>query len=460
MVRTPHPPRHLRLGLIGLAALFFANPCVAIIDFLPDAFGYLLLWAALYYVADLHPYLAEARSGFLRMAMIDAFKVASLFFLVTVASRDEQPTMQLLFTFVFAVLDLIYALPAWRNFFDGLFGVISQDGDLRRYDLISRGRGGRIRRTRSLPEVLRGGTTAFILWRAALTTLPEMTALSAFEHSGNVTNFDRDIYEFRGLFVFLSFCLLALIGLIWLIRMLRLTHRLYGDAEMIRCLTDRYSIDVLIDEGLFTRRYSKLALLICTLGALFSVDFYIEELNVIPDLVSVLLFVFAVLALRRCADGWQIPLALLGLWGSASGFATWCERYFHGSFYPALVYKKAEAYTRYQLMCVATAAEQITFIAAMVGLFWLIGRFCREISRDLREEVGHTLTVWLVLAILSGVSGVLYDILLPSVEFIWIVDITVGLVFAGYTWKGFADITESISLAISERIHRKERKES
>ncbi len=458
MVSTPRVPRRLRFGLFGLAALFFANPNVANIDILPDAIGYLLLWAGLYYGADLHGRLAEAREGFLRMAFIDAAKIVSFFFLVTVASRDEQPTMQLLFTFVFSVLEIIYALPAWRNFFDGLDGLISDKGNLRRYDLISRGRGGKIRRTRSLPELLRRATTAWLIWRAALATLPEMTALSAFEHSGYVTNFDRDIYEFHGLFVFLAVCIMFVIGFIWLIRMLRFVHRLHGDTDMLDSLREQYAETVLVDEGLFLCRRSRAALLFCTLGALFSVDFYVEELNVIPDFIAVLLFAIAVLILFRCSIRPQISLILLGVWGGASVFATWCERYFHGSFYPGLVYKNAEAYTRFQLMCTATVIEQIAFAAAMVGIFLLIGGFCRRISTDLRADIGHTLTVWLVLAAFSAVSGAVYDFLLPSTS-IWLIDMAIGLIFAFYSWKGFADITEAISLAVGERIPHRERKE-
>ena len=187
MDTAPRIPRKLRFSLFALSALFFANPNIANIDILPDSIGYLLLWAGLYYAADLHSRLDEARDGFLRMAFIDAAKTASFFFLVMVASRDEQPTLQLVFTFVFGVLELIYALPAWKNFFEGMYGLISDRGDLRRYDL-----GGR-KRTRCLPELLGRSTTAWIIWRATLSTLPEMTSLSAFEHSGYVTNFDRDI---------------------------------------------------------------------------------------------------------------------------------------------------------------------------------------------------------------------------------------------------------------------------
>ena len=104
MALTPRVSRRLRLGLIAAATLFFWNPIVAIIDPLPDFVGYLLLWGALGYLADLHTYLDEARTGFLRMAFIDVLKPVGLFWLVTVPVAEEQPSAQLLLTFVFAVL--------------------------------------------------------------------------------------------------------------------------------------------------------------------------------------------------------------------------------------------------------------------------------------------------------------------------------------------------------------------
>ena len=471
MALTPRISRHLRFGLLIAAALFFWNPIVAIIDPLPDCIGYLLLWAALGYTADLHTYLAEARAGFLRMAFIDAIKLVGLLWLVTVPVADEQPSAQLLLTFVFAVLELIYAIPAWNNFYDGMFGLISNDGNLRRYDLVSRPRtvwrrdpavGKRKKvtlppRVRSLPELLKSGTVIWIIVRAALATLPELTALSAFEYEGYVTNNDVDIYSFRNLFVFLAVCVMAVIGLRWLWRMLRFTVRLYRDNVLTAALTARYADTILPDEGLFLRRRLKLGLTLVTIGAILSVDFYVEELNIIPDLLAALVLAAAILVLRRCSDRWVPAICATGTWGLASVVSSYCAYAFHNEFYPELVYKNSEAYAAYRLMCTATLVEQIAFAGTVVCLGLMLISVIRRVDAGLLPDLRGKIVGWLVLGLLAAASGVAYDLLLPSVEFIWLIDFGIGLLFAGHAWKGIGDINDALAVSIRDGLSQQER---
>lgn len=475
MAIPPRIPRHLRFGLFIAAALFFWNPIVAVIDPLPDCIGYLLLWFALGYAADLHTYLAEARRGFLRMAGIDALKLVSLLWLVTVPVAEEKPSAQLLLTFVFAVLELIYAIPAWNNFFDGMYGLIANDGDLRTYDLVSRPRKVRVKcetepgkkaeyrtvekppRIRSLPELLKGGTVAWIIWRAVLTTLPEMSALSSFEHEGYVTNYDVDIYSFRGLFVTLAVFVMMIIGLRWLWRMLRFTSRLRRDAALIEALSARYADTVLPDEGLFLRRRIKLGLTVATIGAILSVDFYVEEMNILPDVLAAALFVAAILVLRHCSDRWLPALCAAGTWGVASIVSAYCANAFHSEFYPALVYKNSGAYDAYRLMCTATVIEQIAFAGAMVCFGMLLISIIRRVDAGLWIDLRGKVIGWIVLAVLSAGSGVAYDLLLPSVEFIWLIDFAICLLFAGHAWKGLGDLYDALAVSIRDGLTQQER---
>ncbi len=457
MALIPRPTRRLRFSLIFAAALFFWNPIVAIIDPLPDFIGYLLLWAALGYTADLHTYLAEARTGFLRMAFIDALKLVGLLWLVTVPVVEEQPSAQLLLTFVFAVLELIYAIPAWNNFFDGMYGLISGDGDLRRYDLVSRPRRGRAPRVRSLPELLKRGTVIWIIARAALATLPELTALSAFEYEGYVTNNDVDIYSFRSLFVLAAVVVMAVLGIRWLIRMLRFARRVYRDESMTAALILRYTETVQPDAGRFLRRRIKLGLLVVTIGALLSADFYVEELNILPDLLAAVLFAAAILLLRECGIRWKPALGMVGIWGVISALSSWCAYAFHDEYYPALVYKNSGAYDAFRLMCTATIVEQLAFAGAMVCVGLMLTELIRRVDQSLWRDLRGKLIGWYVLAGLAAVSGAAYDLLLPSVEFIWLIDCGIGLLFAGHAWKGLGDVEEALSISIRDGLSQNER---
>ena len=475
MALTPRVSRRLRLGLIAAATLFFWNPIVAIIDPLPDFVGYLLLWGALGYLADLHTYLDEARTGFLRMAFIDVLKPVGLFWLVTVPVAEEQPSAQLLLTFVFAVIELIYAIPAWNNFFDGIYGLIANEGDLRRYDSGARPRKRlvRIRQNgkrklawveipadvRSLPELLKGGTTLWIIARAALTVLPELTALSAFEYEGYVTNYDIDVYSFRGLFVLMALVLMAVFGIRWLFRMMRMALHLRRDDKLIEGLTARYRETVLPDVGRFMRRRIKLGLVLTTIGALLAADFYVEEMNILPDALAAVLFCAAVLVLRDCGRQWHAALWTAGVWGLVSAFSSWCAYAFYSEFYPALVYKNSEAYAAYRLMCAATVAEQLVFAGAMVTFGLLLVSIIRTVDDSLWGDLRGKIFLWWGLAGLSALSGVAYDLLLPSVEFIWLIDFGIGLLFLLHAWKGIGDVGDALAVSLRDGAYQQERKD-
>lgn len=457
MEAKPRTKGRMGLGLLSLAVLFFFNPNIAVIDFLPDLFGHLLLYIALSRVADLQSHLGEARNGFLRLAFIDGCKLVSLLWLITMTSAKERPNAQLLLTFAFAVIELIYAIPAWNHFYDGIFMLVSANGDLRRYDYRPRGN----RRTPSMFEKLKPATVAMLICRAALAVLPELSSLSSFAYSGYVTNNDRDIYDFYELFVLLAFTLMLIIGVVWLCRVLRFTHRIRTDTRLHDALCLRYADEVLPNTSLFTTRRLKFGLRLATLGVILTVDFYVEEYNILPDILAAAALFAAIWTLRPLVDvgKWRLPLICCGVWGVTSLLASAAAIYFHSEFYPELVYKNSEAYTRYQLMCATSVIEQIAF-AAVIATFAmllaaLIRRFVANGGRNdefTREELSRKLEWLLVFGGLSAMISGVYDFLIPSVEFIWLIDFGFGLLFAGYGWKNFGEIYDILAREIQMKL--------
>ncbi|MBR6708247.1 MAG: hypothetical protein IKL84_01055 [Clostridia bacterium] len=468
---VPRLRRHLYIGLFIPAVLFFFNPNIAIVDLLPDTIGYFLLFAALFYLADLNPHLDEARRGFLRMALIDLCRLPVFMLLLSLPNK-EQPEAQLLATFVFAVLEMIYALPAWRHFFEGISSVILGSGDLSRYDLPGRrslvrsvGRNGRVRLrlgergpARSMPDVLKTATVWLIIMRNLLAVLPEATSLSSFEAEGYVTNFDRDIYEFRRLFVVLAFLVMAIIGIVWLVRALRLMIRIKRDTGLAEALSVRWEREVMPRENMFLCRRIKHGYFLLTFAFLLSIDLYVDNLNFIPDFLAAIVLVWALLTLRRCAKNWQLPLVFSVLWGLVSLGSAFVSGHFFEHYYIDYIYRSTEAYTQYAVMVWATTVEQLFFIAAVgltIAMLWnMIRQYMRDGGRESRAlERDHlrSLVIMLVLAAVSTVSGVLYDYYLPSVEFIWCIDCACSIVFALYAWNALGETRESLCIAIGER---------
>lgn len=156
---------------------------------------------------------------------------------------------------------------------------------------------------------------------------------------------------------------------------------------------------------------------------------------------------------------WRLPLICCGVWGVTSLLASAAAIYFHSEFYPELVYKNSEAYTRYQLMCATSVIEQIAF-AAVIATFAmllaaLIRRFVANGGRNdefTREELSRKLEWLLVFGGLSAMISGVYDFLIPSVEFIWLIDFGFGLLFAGYGWKNFGEIYDILAREIQMKL--------
>lgn len=133
------PARAVWLALISAVCLVI--PGFNIIDVFPDFIAYIILaWVFRKYV-DYAPYFAEARQGFVRLAVVSALKIPALVLMVGAMGFGGDSIA--LFTLVFAVLELMLLFPAISSAFSALYYVgergncpatISQFGRGRRPD--------------------------------------------------------------------------------------------------------------------------------------------------------------------------------------------------------------------------------------------------------------------------------------------------------------------------------------
>ncbi len=453
---APTSCRSIKFGLFTLAVVFIFNPLIAVLDLLPDAIGYLVLCIALTRLADLYPQLAEARQKFWRMAGIDAAKLLSNLWMITMVVDHELPNTRLLLTFVFAVLEFIYAIPAWSALFEGLYAMILTDGELARYLPPVRRR----RRTeKTMPELCGRATVAFFIWRNVLAVLPELSSLSyaAFENSGYVTNADRNIYDFRGLFLVVAIFLMCIVGVIWLVRTLRFTARLASDKALSVRVTERYTAEIIPREKLFVRRNLRFSLKLLVPAAICSIDLYLDGVNILPDILGAFFIIWALLRLRRCLGGWQLPLALSALWGILSVGTAYLNFRFYDQYYIELIYRKPDAYYAYGNLAVSTLLTQFAFLAALLSLGWYLYRISRHYlqssgreNREILAEHRVKLIGFGILVLLSALGGVGYVFLQLRVEFIWLLDFALALILAIDVWKMMSEISEDILRAVGE----------
>jgi hypothetical protein len=196
--------KNLGLGLVCLSFVFLFNPMLAVIDLLPDVIGYLLLCIGISQLADMNYHFEEALRYFKRMILVSSIQLFSIFILFGFVTGRERPTTILLLTFTFAVIDVIFLIHAYNQFFEGFLylgsrmdakNVFHTEEQLTRLEKRQQLREERMARKevdaprrryrRRIPKAPKtntalasGFTTVFIVLKAILTVLPEFTALS------------------------------------------------------------------------------------------------------------------------------------------------------------------------------------------------------------------------------------------------------------------------------------------
>ncbi len=272
--------KHLGFGYFIAAAVFLANPCLNIVDILPDFFGYVFLLKGLEKWADLCPNVRDAVAGLSKLRWVMLLK---LFASALVPLVDE--TYVLLFTFSFAVLELIFALPAASRIFDGLeyFGT--------RFDGKNVFCG--IKDARTL-------TTVFFIVKSAFCLFPELCELSSFEYSGVITSgVQTDPAAYKNPLIILNLFVCSIVGIAWLIKIIRYTISVFRDSEFLARILKDYDLEIGNDDGLAVRRTLRSAVTMLIAGFAFFPSLFIDGINIIPTFVGAAFLIAAIKKLSK-----------------------------------------------------------------------------------------------------------------------------------------------------------------
>ena len=128
--------------------------------------------------------------------------------------------------------------------------------------------------------------------------LPEVTVLSHEKGGVELSDASR-LYDFVGIYRLFGIAVSLVMGLIWLIWTIRIISRIKGDAPLWEKLTHKYEAEVLTRHDLFAMRSVKLSLGCLIAAAVFSLDLYLDGINIIPDVCTALLLGLSLLFLRR-----------------------------------------------------------------------------------------------------------------------------------------------------------------
>ncbi len=478
----------IRFGLLVIGFIFFANPNVSIFDVLPDCIGCAFIIAAIFKLGDVSAEMGDARSAFHTLLWINLSKLPALVLLLWVTGVNVgEDTMWLLFAFCYSVAETVFGIRAFTLLFDGFayLGTRCEGGDfvfarlVRPEQVIKRGRNkGKIRpaKYRRLESISRFNAV-FIGIKTLLCTLPEFALLSSQDTLGYVTAEGMTLYSFRPLLIVLAAITTLVLGIVWLCRTLGYMKYLSGHKDFFASLFDEYNSLVKARKGIFAMRRTHIFAVLVSAAALFSVDFYLDEINFIPDFVAALLLFAAATVISNQIGGtkWLKAASLAYLVSSLVTFVAMIR--FKSEYSYAAVHKIERARALYIPYAVSNALTQVFFVIAFFALASVIMRIVRahtgintltgtSSSSKPLEKVYFARTVRLrIFSLLAGIMSSLYFyfvvdvktvalrndgygtggyLYFPKFEIVWMVDFAVAMIFAVFTCNLVYDLLSEV----------------
>lgn len=448
--------KYLGFGTAAISAFFLFNPDIALIDVLPDVIGYLLLTLSMRYMRDLSPHFENAWKKFRWLVLLSAAKLGALLWVFgDLSSMQERSTMMLLLSFSICVLELILGIPAWISLTEGF--IIHAQTASGKYPLLEKG-AKPWRPGKNVSISFREFTVFFMIAKAFFSNIAEFSVLSS--HSYDDTAFDW--YDFIGLFRIFALFFGVLIGICWLVKAIKYFVGILRDAELIESAKKKYETTVLPNKGLFIRRDIAFTLMLFCVAALLTADFYIDEANVIPDVLSALLLLWTFFKLRVYSKKWLTGAIITGVYGVVSIIGSAASYKYITESWVSKTWEDPKVFSEFMAMYPIRVVEAILLFICFALAFRcirdLISENCGYIPTTMSEEyrtarlaaihkeIGVKVTVCLVFAAIAAIIGGLYELIISFDLFIsgmwWIFGFLASLAFAGTAFYMMNAITE------------------
>ena len=447
------PGKYMGLGAAIAAFCFLFNPDMAIVDVLPDVVGYILLTFAFRYIRDLSPHFENAWKKFRILSVVSGLKFISFLWVFGgLASAQERPTMMLLLSFCFAVVELIWGIPAWRSLAEGLIIHAQTAGG--EYPLRENRRG------KNVATAFRNSTVIFMIAKAFFSNIAEFAVLST--HSYDDTAFDW--YEFIGLFRTFAIFLGIVIGIVWLIRSLIFFAGILRDSELIESAKAKYEKNILPNEGLWMRRDISLTLGLVALAALATPDFYIDNVNVLPDALSAVLLALAFVKMKSYYKNYILGLISSAVYFGMAVWGAWSSYTFISDSWIEKTWENPDVFSEFIAMYPVRIAEAVfmvvAFAFAFAGVRAIIKGHCGYVPTTMDEsyrtsrleaihkEVGAKVTLAFALSILTAVISALYELILSLDKLIsevwWLVCFACSIAFFASALHMMSAVNEEV----------------
>ncbi len=468
------------IGSLIISSFFLFNPDIAIIDFIPDVFGYIFILFGLSQLSAVNDKIEAARICFKKAAICNLIKLLLIVVLFGMVSQREMPVSMLLFTFVMNIFDLIYVVPGYLYLFSGLMYLGERlDGEyvlgrrrfvpkkcpenadekkIEAFRIREMRRKTRCERTLSNTEKFQRATITFVFFKAVTPVLPELTSLLEHGYSNSRINYYDFIYLFRMVAVFVMF----FAGIIWLVLAIRYYAGIMRDKLFIGAVKEKYIAEVLPNKVLFLKNFVSTEIILFVCGAFFFTNLYFDEFNMVPSAISGIILMIASFKIRKYSLKWVFTFVSSMLMTVASVVLEISRYNFNNEYIKEQILRNPSAYSSWEQMTGNSIALGVASILTVLSIIILTrdvavkytGCFVQgtdsfdpeRATKELHAELTRPL-------ILTGIFGVLQSVCVPfyfigmwyRFEAVWFFDLVFAMIFAFCFMQNLNDISKNIN---------------
>ncbi len=275
-----------RLFLFGL--FFLINPYIWVFDILPDFIGLLIMARAIRPLTEISPSMEAASSGFKKAAALSIAQLGLTIPMITLVNSD--PTFNMVFSFCFNILRIIFLIPALHELFNGLTYFAERHAE--------------VGQTVSTPKlkVMRTVMQVYIIIHALLSSFPEIVYFKV--NDSGMTDSVEEIYPlapFRLGIIVLCAMIVTVIAIIFYI-----SFCIYFSALRRKAAFNR---GIISDISSFVRSEKERIMsavrpaITCFIIACFcAISYYIDGKSVIPPYFTPILHITVISYLRKILD--------------------------------------------------------------------------------------------------------------------------------------------------------------
>ena len=449
-------------GAFAIAFVFLFNPNVAIIDPLPDLIGYFILSLALSKVAMLSETLYDAKRSFERLIILDSGKLIAILWTFGIEAVSERETSLLLWSFVFGVLEALFAIPAYVKLFEGFTSL----GNFYPNASIL-GRKGK--KKKSYTDFLKSFSIFFVIFKATFTCLPELASLSASTY--NDASVLSIFYRYINVVRLLCVLPVLIVGIAWLVSVFRYFFKISKDEPFVSAINEAYAEKKTVKTGYFVIKDIKIASAFMIIAAIFSIDFNLDGVNILPDIAVVIFLGIAAFYFAKTAKIKKaFVIVSFSVFAVFTLFEDFARYYFAENFYYNAINKNGEAFDFYIVTVVAAAIEGVLLVVVYLSMAraiksvvaehtgYVAGKEIRDEGEErqiltVRKELNKNFSRLSDVAILCALAdtfvslyGAFYAFLNKNLGWASLVSGACGLLLVGMTVRAVSELKEAVQI--------------